>query len=928
MKRILIPAVAAGLSLTMSAGVVKVGAGSYADEFPGYDKAGRNGYPQSQPMVSGNAAGRPVPTNDWWSNELISNHGANMFNYPLALRPDNTGLTIINPMKGQGVCADTPLTIGLEGLSASQTTVSDYSDWTVTINWGGKLDATIGQGMPFVYFTRNTSDKVRIAVGMGGVSANGNILTVSGSYNGASYAVYAPFGSTWTVNGGVATTDLSGKNYFSAVMFPAGTDDVASAASDWSKYAFVFPRNTRADYSYDEKNATVTTTYTVTTDVKEGTDSKFLMGLLPHHWANLSSNVDFDRRAYRTVRGDLKMAAVNSFSTRLKFKGVLPTLPPVQDALTGFSQTELDRLIDKVISDHGLVDWTDSYNDGQLLNRLVQTARVARESGNTEGFNKAFRLVKERVERWLTYKDGDVDFMFYYHTPWTAMLGYPAGHGQDTNINDHHFHWGYLIHAAAFIEQYEPGWGADNKWGGMVNMLVRDAASSDRDDRMFPYLRNFSPYAGHCWANGFATIGLGADQESTSEAMQFNCSLIHWGAATGNKAIRDLGIYLYATEQSAIAEYWFDLHDRNLDDDYTSAVVSRLFSNGYDNQNFWGGGIAGSYGIQIYPVHAGSFYLADDADFAKRYIDAMCAETGILSNENNDNIWYDTWTKFMSMSDPVKGIEFYNKCTRLSNKFGVSQAQTYQWVHAMGRLGCADRTVTADYPLAMAFNNGGVLTYVAQNYGDKAIEVTFSDGHVLTAQPRSLTSECGGIRNAMVRLTVDPETCMVGEKVSIKAVADAGDYTIKSVAIDIDGQQMATSGSSEVSCEFTPSSDGEFIVTAIVETVEGRTFISAPVTLKVQNSADDPNDPEDGIVTVTTDSVVKIWPNPTDTTFNVRMSADGEITVWSATGAQMYRQMAQAVNAVDVDCSGWPAGVYFVRISDGVNTIVERIIKR
>ena len=61
-------------------------------------------------------------------------------------------------------------------------------------------------------------------------------------------------------------------------------------------------------------------------------------------------------------------------------------------------------------------------------------------------------------------------------------MGYPAGHGQDSNINDHHFHWGYFIHAAAFMEQFQPGW--SDQWGDMINLLVRDAASSDRNDAL------------------------------------------------------------------------------------------------------------------------------------------------------------------------------------------------------------------------------------------------------------------------------------------------------------------------------------------------------------------------------------------------------------------------------------------------------------
>ena len=136
--------------------------------------------------------------------------------------------------------------------------------------------------------------------------------------------------------------------------------------------------------------------------------------------------------------------------------------------------------------------------------------------------DKILATIKERLEDWLKAEEGEVAFLFYYNETWTALIGYPAGHGQDENLNDHHFHWGYFIHAAAFVEQFEPGWADD--WGEMINYLIRDAACSVRTDELFPFFRNFSPYAGHCWANGFATFPQGNDQESTSESMQFNSS--------------------------------------------------------------------------------------------------------------------------------------------------------------------------------------------------------------------------------------------------------------------------------------------------------------------------------------------------------------------------------------------------------------------
>ena len=155
----------------------------------------------------------------------------------------------------------------------------------------------------------------------------------------------------------------------------------------------------------------------------------------------------------------------------------------------------------------------------------------------------------------------------------------------------------------------------------MVDLLVRDAASADRNDPLFPYQRSFSPYAGHCWANGFGTSGPGNDQESTSEAMQFHSNLLHWAEVTGNKALRDQAVYMYVTEVSATNEYWFDREHRNFESSYNHFLASRVFTNGYDYENFWGGGAAGSLGIEIYPVHAGSFYLVDDAKWAGQLLE-------------------------------------------------------------------------------------------------------------------------------------------------------------------------------------------------------------------------------------------------------------------------------------------------------------------
>ena len=834
-----------------NAGVVNVGSGSYSDAFPGVDAAGRNAYPAGEPQVSGRAATRPIPTNDWWSSELINNHGNTIFNYPMGLQPMDNGLKMVNPVLGGAMPADSPVVIGLSGLNAQQTTVCDHSDWTVSINWSNRMTATAGMGMPFVYFEKSDNSDVVVNIGMGGARAEGNILIISGSYNGASYAVYAPSGASWQLNGGTATSNLAGKNYWSAVMFPAGAD-ASALASDWAKYAYVFPADTRADFTYDENAGRVIAQYSVTPDVKEGSASTVLMGLLPHHYNNLQGSVNFIGTQYQCIRGQLRMAATNTFATSLRYSGVLPTIPAAQTASTGYDSAELRRLADATFTDNGLSDWTDSYNDGQLLNRLVQVARICKEIGYEAGFTRGMNLVKNHLERWLSYSQGDIAFMFYYHKPFTALLGYPAGHGQDGNINDHHFHWGYFIHAASFVEQYNPGWAAN--WGEMVGMLVRDAASTDRNDPMFPYLRSFSPYAGHCWANGFATIGIGNDQESTSESMQFNCSLIHWGALTGNKAVRDLGICLYTIERSATEEYWFNVNGAVASNG--KALYSRIFGNAHDSDNFWGAAIEGSYGIQIYPVHAGSFYLVNHPDYARKLWNAMCNETAILSNAENGNIWYDSWIQFLSMIDPAEAVRLYNSCTQLGKKFGCSQAQTYQQVHAMAAIGVPRQDITANYPLATAFEKDGITTYAAQNYSDQTVTVRFSDGFELVCPPRKLTTGSGTSvplpQDAYVSVTLSASTAKPGDNIDINVSIDEGDHTIVSSAIKVNGETVSTLSHRAPAARAAkphnhqwtaPDEAGEYTVTAEATSSEGRIFTSSPMKITVTAEPTDPDIP-------------------------------------------------------------------------------------
>ena len=731
--------------LELPAQIVSVGSGSYTTVHPGTDVAGRNDLPNvASPNVTGNAATRPVPSSDWWTPFLAADFGNYVYNYPMSLRAKSNGLVLsyTQPLSGpdqmkEPMSAVDPLIIGVDGLSASKAPVSDHDDWTVDVNWnsgGSDFTATVGMGMPFAYFTKSSSDVAAVTVNHGQATVNNEILIIENGYAGSQWAVYAPTGSSWTQVNNTYTSTLNGQNYWSAVMLPDG--DAASLASQLQTFAYVFPVNTTAGYNYDRNTGVVRTTFSTVVDVKEGSGTTILQGILPHQWANWGAGSPaFESFEYFSVRGNVQTIASNEFYVDNTFYGVLPILPSTTRYSATYDPAALSAKID-AIQGTGLSDWTDSYNQGIDLYMLVQGTRIAEQLGDTEAINQMVATVKERLEDWLTAESSEVAFLYMYESNWNVLLGYPAGHYQDKFLNDRHFHWGYFITAATLIEQYNPGWAAE--WGDMVNMLVRDAASPDRNDDMFPYLRNFSPFAGHSWAaGGIDGEPMGNNQESTSEAMNFATSLINWGEITGNTQLTDLGVYIYTTEQTAVDEYWFDMYDRNFDPSFNYAMASRVWGAGYDRYTFWTQNVAASYGIEIFPLHGGSMYLAHNESYVNEVWTEMNANTALPNNSPDPNLWYDTYWMYLSMIDPDQALSLYEAYTTRDLKFGHTDAHTYHWLHSMVGLGKVDATITASHPLATCFNDNGQKTYVAHNYSNAQITVNFSDGYSLVVPANS-----------------------------------------------------------------------------------------------------------------------------------------------------------------------------------------------
>src|SRR6185437_8536491 len=321
---------------------------------------------------------------------------------------------------------------------------------------------------------------------------------------------------------------------------------------------------------------------------------------------------------------------------------------------------------------------------------------------------------------------------------WGTLIGYPASYGSDDQLNDHHFHYGYYIKAAAEVARHDPDWASAKRWGGMVDLLIRDIASPDHHDKRFPFLRNFDPYAGHSWASGTALFGSGNNQESSSEAMNAWTGLILWGETTGDRSLRDLGIYLYTVEMDAINEYWFDVHGENHRQGFTPSVVTMVWGGKGVNETWFSNKPPIVHGINWIPLHGGSLYLGHYPAYVHKNYQALVKENG---GEKCDE-WADAVLMVLALDDPRSAIrQFEARKKSLPIEAGNSRANLYHWLYNLDALGHVDRSVTADYPLYAVFRKGKIQTYVIHNIMNERRTITFSDGTVMTMSGKGIAVE-------------------------------------------------------------------------------------------------------------------------------------------------------------------------------------------
>jgi endoglucanase Acf2 len=359
------------------------------------------------------------------------------------------------------------------------------------------------------------------------------------------------------------------------------------------------------------------------------------------------------------------------------------------------------------------------------MQRLATLARIADAMGKPDLRGKFVAGLERGMEDWF---DGVPPRAFFYEKTWHSLIPTPGGFGSGAELNDHHFHYGYFVQSAAAIAQFDPEWA--RRYGPMVDLLVADVATTDRSSTKFPFLRYFDVYAGHSWASGDAPFEEGNNEESSSEDTNFSAGLALWGAETGRAELRDLGLWMLATQAEAILQYWFDVDKAVFPKDFKHPVVAMVWDAGGRYNTWWDPNPIFVHGINIFPLTSTSLYLGWRPEVIDRGYDYL-----VKQNRGDPLIWRDILWKDLALAEPARAIQLYEANRYFTEDGGDSRANILYWLYTLKSLGHVDPTVGADSPLAVTFRLGDERTHIAYNPGPGSARVTFSDGSVVEVGP-------------------------------------------------------------------------------------------------------------------------------------------------------------------------------------------------
>ena len=538
------------------------------------------------------ADGLTPPTNRWFSGLVFGDAPQPVFPTPISWQVTGRGFAAGLPdvsATERTIAGGAVPQVGFD-LGATSTLVSAYDAVSVTVEHraGGEVlgHSVLAEGSPLVTYTAARDETLSATVPL--TATGEGTATMSGG------------GRTWQVvvrDGSVSASGVTLRRGGSVVLLP--TPDGASSSQVTRLVEAARPLSgTSLGRSASDGSQRTTLSY----DFADGA------GVLVPQPGQGTTGLSCTGLRYATITG----AAPVCTGKALRF-AVDTVNPSDRLDLSGLTSAQRATLAAQVRQDAGRVDASsyaaDTYGGGKDLYRVASLYRLAVALGLDDQAVALKTSVVGELDQWFDPAGcgGRTARCFAYDPEVRGLVGQQASFGSD-EFNDHHFHYGYVLSAAAMVADGDRS--LVRKWRTVADLVAADIASPTAT-ASFPALRVYDPYAQHSWASGYSPFADGNNQESSSEAVSAWNGVARWGAVSSSSSLEAIGTWLLSNEAASAQRDVLD-PDLSAFPGFTHRIVSLTWGGKRDHATWFSAAAAAPAGIELIPMPA----------MAGQYVDA------------------------------------------------------------------------------------------------------------------------------------------------------------------------------------------------------------------------------------------------------------------------------------------------------------------
>ncbi|CCJ30282.1 unnamed protein product, partial [Pneumocystis jirovecii] len=300
-----------------------------------------------------------------------------------------------------------------------------------------------------------------------------------------------------------------------------------------------------------------------------------------------------------------------------------------------------------------------------VINNILKNKTLAEEC--LKKFNHSYMPFVENLNK----------YKLVYDTTWNGIVtnqGFTQGPLADfgaSYYNDHHFHYGYMIFAAAIISYIDPSWAQKVK--GWILDLIRDVANPVHDS-YFPAFRSFDWFTGHSWAKGIFESPDGKDEESSSEDYNFYFAMKLFGMTIGDDAMVSRANLMLAILKRSLHSYFLyepsnTIMPRIFLPNYVSGIK---FMNKIHHTTYFSPRLECIQGIHMLPLTYVFYKFLISLIYLFRAISAYIRTPSFVQSEWDNklasiiNTINDGWKGILfanlAISKPKESYDFFSSC--------------------------------------------------------------------------------------------------------------------------------------------------------------------------------------------------------------------------------------------------------------------------